>query len=127
MAKCRNAGQVCTAASRFYVQRSLVEAFTERLAARMAGLRIGPGSDPGTEIGPLISAAQRERVHGLVADALARGARLVTGGEPRPGQWNSFGGARVSYENEAGSGLGRRWLSGTTPTKMANAVAFGSD
>src|SRR5437867_9926291 len=48
------------------------------------------------------------------ADALLSVSR---GGEPRPGQWNSFGGARVSYENEAGSGLGRRWLSGTTPTK----------
>jgi succinate-semialdehyde dehydrogenase / glutarate-semialdehyde dehydrogenase len=85
LAKCRNAGQVCTAASRLYVHRSLVEAFSERLAARMAGLRIGPGRDPGTEIGPLISAAQRERVQGLVSDALARGARLVTGGEPVPG------------------------------------------
>jgi len=84
-AKCRNAGQVCTAASRFDVHRSLAAAFTERLAARMERLRTGPGEDDRTEMGPLISEAQRERVHGLVGDALARGARLVTGGEPTPG------------------------------------------
>jgi len=84
-AKCRNAGQVCTAASRFYVHRTLVDAFTARLAARMAALRIGPGIDERSELGPLISAGQRERVHELVCDALARGARLVTGGEPVSG------------------------------------------
>jgi len=85
LAKCRNAGQVCTAASRFYVQRSLVAAFTARLAERMAALRIGPGTQPGVEIGPLSSEAQRTRVHALVKDAIARGARLVCGGEPADG------------------------------------------
>jgi succinate-semialdehyde dehydrogenase / glutarate-semialdehyde dehydrogenase len=83
--KTRNAGQVCTSPSRFYVQRPLAERFTARLADAMRHLRLGRGTDPRVEMGPLISAEQRDRVHGLVQDALARGARLVCGGEPLPG------------------------------------------
>lgn len=87
VAKMRNGGQACTAANRLYVQRPVYAEFVERLAAAMAGQRVGSGLDAGTDVGPLISAAAREKVHGLVADATARGAQVVTGGRviDRPG------------------------------------------
>ncbi|AZS84810.1 gamma-aminobutyraldehyde dehydrogenase [Streptomyces griseoviridis] len=75
-----NTGQDCTAATRAYVQRGLYEAFVERTAALMAGVRLGDPSAPGTDLGPLISHAHRDRVAGFVDRA--RGyARVVTGGE----------------------------------------------
>jgi succinate-semialdehyde dehydrogenase/glutarate-semialdehyde dehydrogenase len=84
-AKLRNTGEACTAANRFHVHRSLAEEFADRLARRMAELRIGRGADPETDIGPLIDADQREKVVDLVGDAVARGARILTGGEALDG------------------------------------------
>ncbi|MFF5142614.1 gamma-aminobutyraldehyde dehydrogenase [Streptomyces sp. NPDC013157] len=76
-----NTGQDCTAATRAYVQRPLYEAFVERTAALMETVRLGDPFAPGTDLGPLISHAQRDRVAGFVERA--RGyARVVTGGEP---------------------------------------------
>jgi succinate-semialdehyde dehydrogenase / glutarate-semialdehyde dehydrogenase len=89
-AKMRNGGAACTAANRFYVERPLYEEFTRRLAARVAGVRIGPGSRAGVGCGPMISAAQVARLGGLVEDALARGARLVVAGGPVPGEGHFF-------------------------------------
>ena len=80
VAKMRNAGEACTAANRFYVHTSLVETFAARLAGRMEELRIGPGLDPGTQVGPLINSRARDKVHALVTEALSRGGRLLTGG-----------------------------------------------
>jgi succinate-semialdehyde dehydrogenase/glutarate-semialdehyde dehydrogenase len=80
-AKMRNIGEACTSANRFYVERPVLEEFTARLADRMSALRLGRGADPGAQVGPLIEAAARDRVHGLVLDAVERGANLVTGGE----------------------------------------------
>jgi succinate-semialdehyde dehydrogenase/glutarate-semialdehyde dehydrogenase len=85
LAKCRNAGQACTAANRFLVHRSLAGEFTRRLAERLGALRIGRGTEAGAQLGPIISPAQRERLAGLVADAVARGARVVLPGGPLPG------------------------------------------
>jgi succinate-semialdehyde dehydrogenase/glutarate-semialdehyde dehydrogenase len=85
LAKMRNGGEACTAANRMLVHRSLAEPFAERLAARMAALVVGRGTRPGVDVGPLIDAAQREKVAGLVADACAGGARLLCGGEPLDG------------------------------------------
>ncbi|MET7681590.1 gamma-aminobutyraldehyde dehydrogenase [Streptomyces sp. NPDC005423] len=80
-----NTGQDCTAATRAYVQRPLYEAFVERTAALMAGVRVGDPFAPGTDLGPLISHAQRDRVAGFVDRA--RGyARVVTGGEAPQGE-----------------------------------------
>jgi succinate-semialdehyde dehydrogenase / glutarate-semialdehyde dehydrogenase len=86
-AKMRNGGEACTAANRIYVQAGVAGEFSERLAAAMAALPIGDGLDEGIRLGPLINEAAREKVHGLVAEACVRGARLLTGGEPidRPG------------------------------------------
>ena len=75
-----NSGQDCTAATRAYVQRPLYDAFVAGVADLFAGVRIGPPEDPATDLGPLISARQAERVAGFVDRARGYGARIVTGG-----------------------------------------------
>jgi len=84
-AKMRNGGEACTAANRFLVQESIAEDFTARLTEAMAAVRVGNGFSEGAQLGPLINAAAREKVERLVADAVDRGARIRTGGEPLPG------------------------------------------
>jgi succinate-semialdehyde dehydrogenase / glutarate-semialdehyde dehydrogenase len=91
LAKMRNGGQACTAANRFLVHRSLADEFAERLAARMGALRLGRGTDPEVDVGPLIDGAQRAKVGDLVADAVDHGAEVLAGGEPvdRPGYFSA--------------------------------------
>ncbi|MFF7753473.1 gamma-aminobutyraldehyde dehydrogenase [Streptomyces sp. NPDC007971] len=79
-----NTGQDCTAATRAYVQRPLYEAFVERTAALMETVRLGDPFAPGTDLGPLISHVQRDRVAGFVERARAY-ARVVAGGEAPQG------------------------------------------
>jgi succinate-semialdehyde dehydrogenase/glutarate-semialdehyde dehydrogenase len=81
IAKMRNGGEACTAANRFYVQRGAVEEFSARFAARMAALKTGDGVDPGTQCGPLVNAGAVDKVASLVADAVAKGARIKAGGK----------------------------------------------
>ncbi|MBZ6083668.1 aldehyde dehydrogenase family protein [Streptomyces olivaceus] len=76
-----NTGQACGAFTRFFVHRSRVDEFTSKLAAAADSLRIGPGQDPETVVGPLISAEHLGRVDGYVASGRKEGAELVTGGE----------------------------------------------
>jgi betaine-aldehyde dehydrogenase len=78
-----NAGQMCTARSRVLVHRSVAGAFTERLAERVAALRLGSPFDERSEMGPVISAAQLETVTGFVERALAAGAHAAAGGPGR--------------------------------------------
>src|SRR5947209_9473657 len=85
LAKMRNVGEACTAANRFYVHESLAEEFSSRLAERMGSLRLGRGTEPDVDVGPLIDDKQREKVSELVADAKERGARVLVGGASRPG------------------------------------------
>lgn len=85
VAKMRNVGEACTAANRFHVHESLVEEFSTRLAARMETLRVGRGTEPDVDVGPLIDEAQREKVTELVEDAAGRGARVLSGGGPVAG------------------------------------------
>ncbi|MGE0594610.1 MAG: NAD-dependent succinate-semialdehyde dehydrogenase [Vicinamibacterales bacterium] len=85
VAKMRNIGEACTAANRFYVHERVHDAFASRLAAQMAALRIGHGLDDGVEVGSLVNAETRDKVVELVADAVARGARVLTGGAPVEG------------------------------------------
>lgn len=80
-AKFRNGGQTCVCPNRVFVHEAVAEAFTERLAARVAALRVGPASDPDSEIGPMINARAVDKILRHVRDAVARGARLVVGGE----------------------------------------------
>ncbi|WP_280467842.1 NAD-dependent succinate-semialdehyde dehydrogenase [Nocardia cyriacigeorgica] len=84
-AKMRNIGQACTAANRFLVQRSIAVEFADRLTARMAALPMGPGTEPGVVVGPLIDEAAVAKVQSLVDDAVGRGATLRTGGAPIQG------------------------------------------
>ncbi len=83
--KYRNTGQTCVCANRLLVQAGIYEAFARRLAERVATLKVGPGMEEGVQQGPLINAAALDKVKGLVEDALARGARLLTGGRPLGG------------------------------------------
>nr|WP_246222392.1 NAD-dependent succinate-semialdehyde dehydrogenase [Phytoactinopolyspora limicola] len=79
-AKMRNVGEACTAANRFHVHESVAGEFADRLAARLAALRVGRGTDDGVDVGPLINAKQRDTVESLVDDAVGRGASALTGG-----------------------------------------------
>ncbi len=78
--KFRNAGQTCVCTNRIYVQRSIVEEFTQKLGAAVAQLKIGDPTDPSTQIGPLVDGAGLEKVVRHVEDAIAKGATVVTGG-----------------------------------------------
>jgi succinate-semialdehyde dehydrogenase/glutarate-semialdehyde dehydrogenase len=80
VAKMRNAGEACTAANRFIVQDGIYDRFAEGLDKRMAALRVGAGTDPATACGPMITRKAVEKIETLVADALAKGARVTTGG-----------------------------------------------
>ncbi|RYI32863.1 MAG: NAD-dependent succinate-semialdehyde dehydrogenase [Acetobacteraceae bacterium] len=80
VAKMRNAGEACTAANRFYVQDGIHDAFVTGLAERMAALKVGPGTDPQTQCGPMITRKAVQKIDRLVSDAVSRGARVVTGG-----------------------------------------------
>lgn len=80
----RNAGQSCNAASRMLVERSIYERAVALAAEAAASTKTGLPGDPGDHIGPLVSAAQFERVQGYIASGLEDGARLVAGGPGRP-------------------------------------------
>jgi succinate-semialdehyde dehydrogenase/glutarate-semialdehyde dehydrogenase len=88
--KFRNAGQTCICANRLYVQRDVHDALVERLVEKTAALRVGPGREPGVQIGPLIDAAAVEKVTRHLEDARARGARLLTGGTCLEGDGHFF-------------------------------------
>jgi succinate-semialdehyde dehydrogenase len=79
-AKFRNGGQVCVAPQRFLVARRVADEFVERVTKVVGALRVGPGLDPETEVGPLINAKQRDRVEGLVQSARVAGATVRVGG-----------------------------------------------
>lgn len=80
-AKFTNAGQICLCPSRFFVEESIRERFTERFVARARALRVGDGMDPVTEMGPLANARRLEAIGQLVEDAKERGASVLAGGE----------------------------------------------
>ncbi|MEM9755807.1 MAG: betaine-aldehyde dehydrogenase, partial [Pseudomonadota bacterium] len=82
-------GQVCSNGTRVFVQSGIVEAFLDRMVARMGGAVMGDPLDPATTLGPMVSAEQREIVERYISQGTAEGARLVTGGgrPARPGYW----------------------------------------
>jgi succinate-semialdehyde dehydrogenase/glutarate-semialdehyde dehydrogenase len=79
LAKMRNVGEACTAANRFLVHESVAAEFGERFAARMGALKVGRGTEPGVDVGPLVDAATRDKVEELVEDAVGNGAKVLTG------------------------------------------------
>ncbi|MGB3709537.1 NAD-dependent succinate-semialdehyde dehydrogenase [Gordonia sp. (in: high G+C Gram-positive bacteria)] len=84
-AKLRNGGEACTAANRLLVQESVREEFTRKLTARIAAMKVGPGWDEASQLGPIINDRQRTRMAALVEDAVAKGAQVHTGGTSLPG------------------------------------------
>ncbi|RAJ59081.1 succinate-semialdehyde dehydrogenase/glutarate-semialdehyde dehydrogenase [Streptomyces sp. Amel2xB2] len=78
--KFRNCGQSCIATNRLYVHDSLHDRFCAALLDAVAGLRVGPGTEEGVEVGPLIDEPALRKVEAQVADALGHGARALTGG-----------------------------------------------
>jgi succinate-semialdehyde dehydrogenase/glutarate-semialdehyde dehydrogenase len=133
VSKYRNAGQTCVCANRLYVQDGVYEAFTAKLAARAAQLRVGNGAQAGVQQGPLIDAEALAKVEAHVLDALAQGARLLTGGhrvEP-----NSYA-PTVLADAHAGMRCAReeifgpvapvfRFHSEAEAIELANATEFG--
>ncbi|NNN30119.1 aldehyde dehydrogenase family protein [Streptomyces sp. S3(2020)] len=75
-----NAGQICMSGDRILVHESLAEEFTRKLTAKTASLQAGDPNDPHTVVGPLVAASAAQRVAGLVEDAVAKGAKVLTGG-----------------------------------------------
>jgi aldehyde dehydrogenase (NAD+) len=81
MAVFANSGQICSAGTRLFVERKVYDEFVGRVADFGKGLRVGNGLDPDTQIGPLVSEQQLERVTGYLSVARQEGARAVAGGE----------------------------------------------
>ncbi len=79
-----NCGQACLSVERIYVERPMAEEFSQRCVEKTRRLKLGPGTDPDTEVGPMIRVSQLERVEEQLRDAVARGARVLTGGHRRP-------------------------------------------
>ncbi len=80
--KYRNAGQTCVCANRIYVQDGVYDSFAAKLVEKVKAFKVGAGTEPGVVIGPLIDEAGLEKVESHVADALAKGAKIKTGGKP---------------------------------------------
>ena len=85
VAKMRNIGEACTAANRFYVHDKVHDQFAKKLADKMGAMKIGNGLEEGVEVGSLVNAETRDKVVELVADAVKRGAKVLTGGSIRNG------------------------------------------
>ncbi|GAA4681124.1 NAD-dependent succinate-semialdehyde dehydrogenase [Frondihabitans cladoniiphilus] len=90
LAKFRNIGEACTAANRFIVHASVAQAFGAALTAKVKALGVGRGTEEGVSIGPLINRAAVEKNAQLVADAVDRGAEVLTGGSARSGPGTFF-------------------------------------
>jgi succinate-semialdehyde dehydrogenase / glutarate-semialdehyde dehydrogenase len=103
ISKMRNMGQTCVCANRIFVQRGVVDEFSERLTEGMARMKVGDGLEEGVEVGPLIEAKAVEKVERHVADAKEKGARVLLGGE--------------RLENGAGEASGNYFA----PTVLADA------
>ena len=84
-ARCQNNGQSCIAAKRFIVHKSVADEFERRFVQNMTALTVGDPLEEHTDIGPLATRAGRDEIEELVADAVAKGARLLCGGERLPG------------------------------------------
>ncbi|CAN7617777.1 NAD-dependent succinate-semialdehyde dehydrogenase [Phenylobacterium sp. LjRoot225] len=81
LSKFRNGGQTCVCTNRFYVQDGVYDEFVQKLAARVAKLKVGYGLDAGTEVGPLIDNKAVAKVEEHLSDAVAGGAKVLVGGE----------------------------------------------
>jgi succinate-semialdehyde dehydrogenase/glutarate-semialdehyde dehydrogenase len=83
--KMRNVGQVCVSPTRFFAHESLYEAFVQKMGAIVSALKVGDGFDPDSQVGPMANPRRVDAMERLVADAVAKGARLIAGGKRIPG------------------------------------------
>ena len=88
MCKFRNNGQTCVCANRIYVQAGVYDTFAEKLRVAVAALKVGDGLEAGTALGPLINADAIAKVQEHVADATAKGAKIILGGDTTQGPGN---------------------------------------
>jgi succinate-semialdehyde dehydrogenase/glutarate-semialdehyde dehydrogenase len=131
IAKMRNGGEACTAANRFYVEESVAEEFSTRLAEKMGALTVGPGTEAGTQVGPLVNDAAVEKVDELVRGALDAGARALVGGTV-PDRTGCYYDPTVLVDVPAGAAILREEIFGpvapiVTFTAEADAVRYAND
>ena len=131
IAKMRNGGEACTAANRFYVEAPVAAEFSRRLAERMAALRVGPGTEESTEVGPLVNDEAVDKVQALVTDAVKGGATVVTGGS-RPRREGCYYEPTVLTGVRPGSAILREEIFGPVApivsfTTQDEAVALAND
>ncbi len=89
LAKMRNGGEACTAANRFYVHDAVAAEFSEKLAARLSALKVGPGLEDGIDLGPLVNSDTRSKVASWSQAAAKGGSQVVTGGSAPTGAGTS--------------------------------------
>jgi succinate-semialdehyde dehydrogenase/glutarate-semialdehyde dehydrogenase len=118
IAKLRNVGEACTAANRFHVHESLAAEFARRMAERMTKLKVGRGTEPDVDIGPLIDDRQRKIVEELVQDAVQKGAKLLCGGE-------SLAGPTCPLAAEGASTSAESSLQGASPSVVGGPATGG--
>ena len=133
--KFRNAGQVCVSPTRFYVQAGVYDKFVGAFVDQALALRVGDGLVAGTQMGPLAQPRRVGAVAGFIADAVARGASVLAGGAPMPGQGNFFAptviadlpeDARLMTEEPFGPVAGMvRFKTLDEVLKRANSLPFG--
>jgi succinate-semialdehyde dehydrogenase / glutarate-semialdehyde dehydrogenase len=82
IAKMRNGGEACTAANRFYAHEKIYAEFADKFSAAMAAFKVGPGLEPGVELGPMVNEWAIKDIDTLVQDATAKGSEVLTGGAP---------------------------------------------
>lgn len=130
-AKMRNTGEACTAANRFLVEAPVAKPFATALAARLSAMRVGRGSEPGVEVGPLIDSAARAKVERLVADARARGARVLTGGAPIAGPGHFYAPTVLTDVDASSAILAEEVFAPVAPVQVftteAEALALAND
>jgi len=133
--KYRNAGQVCISPTRFYVQQGVYERFVSGFVERTSALKVGDGLEQGTQMGPLAQQRRLGAVAGFIDDARERGASVLVGGAPIPGQGNFFAptvvadlppNARLLNEEPFGPVAGMiRFKTVEEALKSANSLPYG--
>ncbi len=123
VAKMRHNGEACTAANRLYVHAAVAAEFTDRLAAAMGALRVGPGLDPATQVGPLIDRGACDKVAALTQAAIDAGARVAAGGARPAGEPGCFSSPTVLADVAPDSPILREEIFGP----VAPVVPFGNE
>ena len=131
--KFRNGGQTCVCSNRILVQAGVHDAFAEKLSARVSAMKVGPGTDPGTEIGPMINRAAIDKIDRHIADAVAKGATIAAQAATPAGQYAAptvLTGATTEMELASEETFGPvaplfRFQTEDEAIALANATPFG--